>query len=86
MMETFISTSHGGTASPESGVRHYWPRWLMRIKQSWRSADDVPDSVTLLPTYEASERELQRLAKPAFRERIDQVRTEAFTRYVTGGG
>jgi hypothetical protein len=85
-METFISTSHGGTASPEPATRHYWSRWLKRIKKSWRSADDVPDPATLLPAYEASERELHQLAKPAFRERIDQVRTEAFTRYVTGGG
>jgi hypothetical protein len=85
-METVISTPHGGAANAEPTDRQFWQRCLTRIRRTWRSRDEVPDAAMLLPTYEATDGELRQLAEPVFRERIDQVRTEAFTRYVTGGG
>jgi hypothetical protein len=81
-METVISTPATGPKRAESTL---WRRCFAAINRIRRSEDSIPDPAMLLPTYEATDRELQQLAEPVFRERIDQVRTEVFTRYVTGG-
>jgi hypothetical protein len=81
-METVISTPPTGSKRAESTL---WRRCFAGLKCIRRSEERVPDALMLLPTYEATDRELQQLAEPVFRERIDQVRTEVFTRYVTGG-
>jgi hypothetical protein len=84
-METIVSTHRGVSAAHEPTDRRIWQRVISRLARRRPSGQEHPHPALLLPTYEATDRELREFAEPVFRERIDQIRTEAFTRYVTGG-
>jgi hypothetical protein len=83
-METAIRNTPSGSVSAAIPRPGLWKRLVAGITRSGRSESDLPDARLLLPTFEATDQELRLFAEPVFRERIDRIRTEVFTRFVTG--